>query len=121
MNVININPASESAYEADLRIISQKVTKQDLVLYFGREEFSDNPKYLYIHTGDLSYGHRHVWCTYNKNLVQELKGYGLEAFDLGENENKTIQILLRAKIAVFTINPAESLKSRIFLAALAGA
>jgi CDP-glycerol glycerophosphotransferase len=121
MNVININPTSESAYESDIRIISNKVTKHNLVLYFGREEFSDNSKYLYLRASDQPYGHRHVWCSYNKNLVQELRGYGLEAFDLGENANETIQILLRAKLAVFTVIPSDSLKSRIFLAALAGA
>jgi CDP-glycerol glycerophosphotransferase len=121
LNLININPTSESAYESDIQIISRKVTKQDLVLYFGREEFSDNSKYLFIHASDRSNGHRHVWCTYNKYLIQELRGYGLEAFDLGANVNKTIQLLLRAKIAVFTVNPAESLKSRVFLATLAGA
>lgn len=117
----NINPTNESAYEDDLRIISRKASKQDLILYFGREEFSDNSKYQFLCAVAQPGGHRHVWCCFNKSLIQELRRRGLEAFDLGENVNRTIQLLLRAKIAVFTVNPAESLKSRIFLAALAGA
>jgi CDP-glycerol glycerophosphotransferase (TagB/SpsB family) len=120
-SVVNINPTSELAYEDDLRTISRKASKQDLILYFGREEFSDNSKYLFLHAVAQPGGHRHVWCCFNKKLIQELRHRGLEAFDLGENVNRTIQVLLRAKIAVFTLSPSESLKSRIFLAALAGA
>jgi len=91
------------------------------VLYFGREEFSDNSKYLFLSAQVRPYGHRHVWCSYNKGLLLELRGLGLETFDLGEEPNRTVQVLLRARIAVFTVNPSESVKSRIFLAALAGA
>ena len=42
LNVIGIKATSESAYESDLRIIAQKATKGDLVLYFGRDEFLDS-------------------------------------------------------------------------------
>ncbi len=121
INLGNINPTSESAFEEDIRIISRKATKDNLILYLGRDEFSDNSKYLFLHAAGRPCGYRHVWCSFNKKLIQELGDRGLEAFDLAENVNRTVQLLLRAKIVAFTLNPSESLKSRLFLAAAAGA
>lgn len=121
LTIPRIHPTSEAAYEEDLRIISQKTAKLDFILYFGRDDFSDNSKYLYLHASANPCDHRHIWCSFNKKLVRELRSQGLEAFDLGEDANKTIQILLRTKVAVHSLNPSESLQSRIFLAASAGA
>lgn len=120
-NSINVDATSDPQFEEDLRIVSHKAPKDDLVLYFGRDEFSDNAKYQFLHAAQNGGGFQHVWCTYNKKLVQDLRAHGLEAFDVTENPNRTVQVLLRARVAVFTMNPAESLRSRIFLAALAGA
>src|SRR5882757_773589 len=68
INIIHTNPSCEMQHEDDLRVISQRASKHDLILYFGREEFSDNSKYLFLHSSARVDGCRHVWCCFNKAL-----------------------------------------------------
>ena len=104
-----------------MRRISSVISKDKVKLYFGRGGFSDNAKYFFLHSVENDKTFRHVWCSYDKEVVCTLRGNGFDAFDLGDSYNETIRLLLKAQFAFFTLNPAESLRSRFFLSAISGA
>lgn len=105
-----------------LRSIARAKPKSQRVLFFGRDEFSDNSKYLFIHAVMNARGMEPVWCTQNTGLAAELARAGLPVFDMKTaGEAKTLNFLIEAKAAVFCTNMLESLKSFAYLDALAGA
>ncbi|NVP55653.1 CDP-glycerol glycerophosphotransferase family protein [Mycoplana rhizolycopersici] len=102
--------------------ISRRVRKRRVVLYFGRSTFSDNTKYLYLADLARSAGHEVLWCTFDKSLETALKDAGLPCFNLMDDINRTIDLLMHAAVAVFCVNPSESLRGLYSMyACLAGA
>jgi CDP-glycerol glycerophosphotransferase (TagB/SpsB family) len=115
------NQLVKTDYENDLKIVSQKKPKVPMVLFFGRDNFSDNSKYLFLDASRNNYGFEPLWCSFNPQLVQELLALNLNAVDLSINAGKNIAFLIKAPLCVFTISPNESLQISAYAAALAGA
>lgn len=95
---------------ARLQHLSKKVSKERIVLFFGREEFSDNSKYLYLKALERERDFRCVWCSCEETLIAELKKKGLPChLIVQETLSETIQLFLSASVAVFCVNPSQSL------------
>lgn len=106
----------------DFAQLSQRVRKRPLVLFFGRGSFSDNSKYLYLQAVSEPRGFEVMWCTFSNELHAALKSRGLPSVHLGQDHDKTIDLLLHAAVAVFCVNPNESLQGSVaFTGCLAGA
>jgi CDP-glycerol glycerophosphotransferase len=105
----------------DLSDLSRRKAKKKVVLFFGREQFTDNSKYLFTHAALNKPQFLPVWCSFNSALVAELKSHGFVAFDIGADHARTVSLLLSAAMAVHCVNPHEALRSPVFEAALAGA
>jgi CDP-glycerol glycerophosphotransferase len=102
--------------------ISQRVRKRPTVLYFGRNTFSDNTKYLYLADLARGAGHDVLWCTTEEQVETALNKAGLPCFNMLNDANRTIDLLVHAAVAVFCVNPSESLAGLYSLhACLAGA
>jgi CDP-glycerol glycerophosphotransferase len=115
------NDARLMKLAADIADLSRRKRKQRLVLFFGREQFTDNSKYLFAHAAAAQPGFSAVWCSFNSALVAELKTHGFAAFDMGRDHARTIALFLSAAVAVHCVNPHESLRAAVLEAALAGA
>lgn len=106
----------------DLSAISQRVRKRRLVLFFGRDTFSDNSKYAYLCALARTSNQQVLWCGFDPTLLDMLRKNGLPCFDLGADLDASIDLLLHAAVAVFCVNPNESLRgSAPFVACLDGA
>lgn len=102
--------------------LSTKVKKRPLVLFFGRASFADNSKYLFLHALSAGRGYDVLWCTHSPELALQLTERGLPCLLLGLDADATIDTLLHAAVAVFTLNPCESVgMSQPLLGCLAGA
>jgi CDP-glycerol glycerophosphotransferase len=102
--------------------LSRKLRKRPLVLFFGRNTFSDNSKYLFLRAASQPRGYDVVWCTINPELTAQLQAQGLPCLLLSQDIDLTLDLLLHAAVAVFTLNPYESLgMSQPMLGCLAGA
>jgi CDP-glycerol glycerophosphotransferase len=99
----------------DLIALSQRVKKRPVVLFFGRNTFSDNSKYLYLHALAREHQYEVLWCSFDATLLAQLAQHGLPVFNLGENTDRTLDLLLHAAVAVFCINPTESLRGSFAL------
>lgn len=105
----------------DLADLSRRKSKSRMVLFFGRDQFVDNSKYLFTHVAHSQSQFTPVWCSFNSALVAELKSHGFVAFDMSQDHSRTVALLLSAAVAVHCVNPNESLRLAVFDAALAGA
>lgn len=102
--------------------LSLKLKKRPLVLFFGRTSFADNSKYLFLRAISQARGYDVVWCTVNADLAASLHAQNLPCLLLGQDIDLTLDILLHAAVAVFTLNPWESLgMSQPMVNCLAGA
>lgn len=106
----------------DLKTISERKKKKMRVLFFGRDAFSDNSKYLYL------YMHEHFpqldiyWCSPHTGLIATLEAKGLPCFDLSKDLHHSMDFLLESSIAVFCVNPLESVgHNLLLLSCLSGA
>jgi len=115
------NQFAKMEYETNLKAVSLKKAKVPMVLFFGRHDFSDNSKYLYLDACRNNYGFSPVWCTFNAGLVQQLKESGLTAIDLNVNPHINIAHFIKTPLCVFSITTNESLRLSAYTAALAGA
>ena len=111
--------------ECTLRLdrLSRKSRKEKLVLFFGREHFSDNTKYLYLKTLEENPDFTCLWCSTDKALIDSLKANNLPCFLIEEpHQDEAIRLFLSAAVAVFSVNPSQSLNgSEELFACLAGA
>ena len=113
----------------DLADLSRAVRKRPVVLFFGRPShagdtgaFSDNSKYVYLRAAAASRGYDVVWCTADGKLAGTLRERGLPVHHLGADTDATVDLLLHAAVAVFTVHPHDTLyNSRELTACLAGA
>jgi CDP-glycerol glycerophosphotransferase len=112
---------AKQEYEDNLKVVSRKKPKIPVVLYFGRDNFSDNSKYLYLDACRSNYGFKAVWCSFNSALVKQLSDMNLSALDLTQNPSKNISFLIKAPLCVYTISGNESVRISTYAAALAGA
>ncbi|MEK8034663.1 CDP-glycerol glycerophosphotransferase family protein [Ideonella sp. DXS29W] len=102
--------------------LSHKVKKRPMVLFFGRTSFADNSKYLFLRALSAQRGYDVMWCTHSTDLAVQLTERGLPCLLLGLDADQTIDTLLHAAVAVFTLNPWESVgMSQPLLGCLAGA
>ncbi|WP_129339094.1 CDP-glycerol glycerophosphotransferase family protein [Cellulomonas endophytica] len=112
----------QRAFGEDLAHLSRRVRKRPLVLFFGRRHFADNSKYLYLHALARPRGYDVLWCTLEDDLAATLERHGLPHLHLNRDPDASIDVLLHAAAAVFTVNPHESVGgSFAFRGALAGA
>lgn len=101
----------------DLKEISLKKKKKMRVLFFGRDTFSDNSKYLYLYMLE-HYPHLDIcWCSPNSSLIATLKSRELPCYDLGSNLHQSMDFLLESSIAIFCVNPLESVGHNLLLLA----
>lgn len=106
----------------DLAELSRKTPKQPVVLFFGRPAFSDNTKYLYLAALKANRGYKAIWCAWSPSLLEQLRGHGLECFDLTADLRESMNLLMSASVAVFCENPNAALgRSNVFSGCLAGA
>lgn len=113
---------NDQAMAIEFASISQRVRKRRLVLYFGRETFSDNTKYLYLSDLARERNYEVIWCSFSSQVINSLTARGLPCLDLAQNIDRTIDLLLHASVAVFSVNANESLRGAYALnACLAGA
>ncbi|MFP7609965.1 hypothetical protein [Serratia quinivorans] len=69
----------------DLKEISVKKKKKMRVLFFGRDTFSDNSKFLYLYMLE-HYPHLDIyWCSSDPALLNTLQSKGLPCYDLSAN------------------------------------
>lgn len=102
--------------------LSRKLKKRPLVLFFGRSTFADNSKYLFLRAAAQPRGYDVVWCTINSELAAQLHAQNLPCLQLDQDIDLTLDLLLHAAVAVFTLNPLESVAmSQPMLGCLAGA
>ncbi|HBI6863031.1 TPA: CDP-glycerol glycerophosphotransferase family protein [Enterobacter cloacae] len=93
-----------------LHRLSEKVPKERIVLFFGREEFSDNTKYLYLKALEQKGNFRCIWCSCQETLIAELQKKGLPCQLISQDTlSETIRLFLSAAVAVFSVNPSQSL------------
>jgi len=97
--------------------LSRRVKKRPVVLFFGRNTFSDNTKYLYLKAAAEKRSYDVFWCTFEQELVTTLRAAGLPVHALGQDVDRSIDLLMHAAVAVFSINPSESLRASMALAA----
>ncbi|AUV02183.1 hypothetical protein C2U51_14875 [Enterobacteriaceae bacterium ENNIH1] len=106
----------------DLEKISLKKQKKTRVLFFGRDSFSDNSKYLYLFMLEKYKELDIRWCTTNSSLAEEMTGQGLPCYNLTSNVRETLDFLLESAIAIFCVNPYDSVsQNHAMLASLRGA
>lgn len=97
-------------FSSRLHHISEKMPKERIVLFFGREEFSDNTKYLYLKALEQQANFRCIWCSCQQDLIVELEKKGLPCQLIAqETLAETIRLFLSAAVAVFSVNPSQSL------------
>lgn len=102
--------------------LSLKLKKRPLVLFFGRMTFADNSKYLFLRAAAQQRGYDVVWCTISGSLQTALHAQGLPCLKLDQDIDLTLDLMLHAAVAVFTVNPLESVGMyKPFLGCLAGA
>lgn len=112
----------EHQTQRDMSELSRRLRKRPVVLFFGRASFSDNTKYLYLRSLAQSRGYEVVWCTTSKPLASSLAAHDLPCRLISANDDGAIDLLLHAAVAVFTLNPFESVGlSLALLGCLAGA
>ncbi|HCB1741457.1 CDP-glycerol glycerophosphotransferase family protein [Citrobacter sp. RHBSTW-00696] len=99
----------------------KKTKNKKRILFFDRDAFADNTKYLYLHmvkNPQLEC----IWCTWNEAVYDMLQKHHLPVHLLGKNNDETINLLLEAKIAIFCVNPHHSLhRNWSYFACLEGA
>lgn len=99
----------------------KKTKNKKRILFFDRDAFADNTKYLYLHmvkNPQLEC----IWCTWNEAVYDMLKKHHLPVHLLGKNNDETINLLLEAQIAIFCVNPHHSLhRNWSYFACLEGA
>lgn len=101
--------------------MSRRTRKRRMVLFFGRPTFSDNTKYLYLRSLAHERNYEVMWCSFEAELVESLSRRGLPALCLADDIDRSIDLLMHAAVAVFCVNPNESLKGSFSLnACLAG-
>ncbi len=106
----------------ELADLSRRVRKRPLVLFFGRNSFSDNTKYLFLRAAAAPRGYEVLWCTPSAELAAALRAQNLPVLLLGEEPERSIDLLMHAAVAVFTLNPLHSVGVAVhLLGCLAGA
>ena len=99
----------------------KKTKNKNRILFFDRDAFADNTKYLYLHmvkNPQLEC----IWCTWNEAVYDMLQKHHLPVHLLGKNNDETINLLLEAQIAIFCVNPHHSLhRNWSYFACLEGA
>lgn len=99
----------------------KKTKNKKRILFFDRDAFADNTKYLYLHmvkNPQLEC----IWCTWNEAVYGMLQKHHLPVHLLGKNNDETINLLLEAQIAIFCVNPHHSLhRNWSYFACLEGA
>lgn len=97
-----------------LSSISQRNKKKKIVLFFGREHFSDNTKYLFLHTQSKQCNFEAIWCSTEKTLITSLQNSNLPCHHIcDENAAETVKLFLSAAVAVFSVNPSQSESPRV--------
>lgn len=106
-----------------LASLSQKNRKKRRVLFFGREEFSDNTKYLFLHALAQEKDFEVIWCSTQPELINKLRQHDLPCHLINnETSLECINLFLSAAVAVFSVNPSQSLNGdEALFASLQGA
>jgi CDP-glycerol glycerophosphotransferase len=105
----------------DLEVISQKKCKEKRILFFGRDTFCDNSKYLYLHMLEQHKEFEVIWCGKDDKLISMLEENNLPCFHLAKDLKLSCQFLLEAAISVHCINPIDALAGNLpMLACLSG-
>ncbi|QKJ85618.1 teichoic acid glycerol-phosphate transferase [Paramixta manurensis] len=113
--------AIKTQYVSRLRAIAQRTVKKRLILFFGRESFSDNSKYLYLHMVENYPDAEVIWCSAESEVIEQLREHQLPHCDLSGDLQEVFTLLLHAAVAIFCVNPSQSLVANdLLFACLAG-
>jgi CDP-glycerol glycerophosphotransferase (TagB/SpsB family) len=113
----------KNEFSLRLELLSKKNKKDKIVLFFGRETFSDNTKYLYLKALEEQKDITCIWCSCDKTLINSLKENNLPCHLIeADSLEDTMKLFLSAAVAVFSVNPSHSLNgSEELFACLQGA
>jgi CDP-glycerol glycerophosphotransferase len=118
----SISQLEEQQLGHEVAAMSERTRKRRLVLFFGRATFSDNTKYLYLKALSQERHYEVRWCSFDDALIAMLQSQGLPCMHMARNIDLTIDALMHCAVAVFCVNPNESLKGSYSLnGCLAGA
>jgi CDP-glycerol glycerophosphotransferase len=105
----------------DLEKISKSKKKKPRILFFGRETFSDNSKYLYLHMIKNYPNIEVVWCSCHASLIKLLQENNLPCFNLSKDLKLSAQFIIESAVSVFCINPLDAVNANlVLLACLSG-
>ncbi|EOZ3812710.1 CDP-glycerol glycerophosphotransferase family protein [Citrobacter youngae] len=119
---MNNSPAVDhQLYQVLAQTSRKKIKNKKRILFFDRDAFADNTKYLYLHMVKNTQLEC-IWCTWNEVVYDMLQKHHLPVHLLGKNNDETINLLLETQIAIFCVNPHHSLhKNWSYFACLEGA
>ncbi len=109
------------ASEEKVRLLSTKIKKKPSILVLGRDDFSDNSKYLYLALLQRKVDCAVHWGTFNRALYAELSRRNLPVVDLGGSSARILSILMETACVVYCTNPVDATHNPLYRAALAGA
>ncbi|MFT8896252.1 MAG: CDP-glycerol glycerophosphotransferase family protein, partial [Acetobacter sp.] len=107
-------------YLYSLENISKKNQKKPIILFFGRHNFSDNSKYLFLNMSARQ-DVLAIWCSTNAELCTRLADEGLQTLNMNGSIGHILSIFTQAAVAVHCVNTFESVENTILRAALKGA
>lgn len=116
-----INTVKNRELAFDFMHFSKKVKKKKTVLFFGRNNFSDNSKYLYLYALKNPGEYELIWCTTDDHLFEKLSAKNLPCLNIKKNFDRTVDIFLHAAVAIFSVSPIDSVGSVALLGCLSGA
>lgn len=99
----------------DLEKISKAKNKKKRILFFGRDTFTDNSKYLFLYMQQRYKDFDVVWGSFNDKLTETLVTYNIPCVPLNKDLKMSSKYLLDVAIAVFCVNPNDALKSNFVL------
>lgn len=101
----------KSEFSHRLENLSKRNVKQRIVLFFGREYFGDNTKYLYLSALENHPEFTCIWCSYEQHVIASLREKNLPCHLITDDTlSETLRLFLSAAVAVFSVNPSQSLK-----------
>lgn len=106
-----------------LENLSKRNMKERVVLFFGREYFSDNTKYLYLKALEQNPELTCIWCSCEESVIASLRQKNLPCHLISDTTiPEALRLFLSAAVAVFSVNPSQSLNgSEELFSALQGA
>ncbi len=121
MNINNYPAVDHQLCQVLSQVSRKKKKNKKLILFFDRDAFADNTKYVYLQMVKKPQLEC-LWCTWNESVYDMLVQQHLPVHLIGKSNDETITLFLQAQIAIFCVNPHHSLhRNWSYFACLEGA